>query len=91
MKEKAMTGDKPLVQVGQTWKNLDKRYSDTFVRVVEIKDGKAICANTITGKKSVISISRMRPCHNGYRLEVQETPTPLVQQDPAAPTPGAML
>lgn len=83
-------GDTVEVRVGQTWEDMDKRMSGRQVRVVEIKGGKAICANTITGKKAVISISRMRPAHNGYKL-VEVPTTPLVQQDPAAPVPGVML
>lgn len=61
------------VKVGQVWSDNDKRFEGVQrrIKVLEIKDGKAICDSE--GRRVRIRIDRFKPTATGYRLE-QDVP-----------------
>ena len=57
----------PDVQVGQVWRDMDKRMSGRKLRVVRIEGEKAIMENVLCDKlRTKVSIRRMRPGSTGY-------------------------
>lgn len=66
------------VKVGQVWQDCDKRMSGRCIRVMAIKDGKALCSRAVQsswgewfrlpGRQVRISLSRFKPTSTGYRL-----------------------
>lgn len=64
------------VKVGQIWEDCDYRAAGRQIRVIEINGDKATVETTQrarnsfgpTGRKTIISIKRMKPTKSGYRL-----------------------
>jgi hypothetical protein len=76
------------VQVGQTWTDVDKRRLGRTLRVVQIMGPKAICANTITGKRADIKLSRFSS-HGGFRKVKDGVPAATAPSAP--PVSGGIV
>lgn len=74
-----MMKDLPEVKPGQIWQDNDKRSRNRFLLVLRLDGEKAICQDAILlseagsyrvigNRERRISIARMRPTSNGYRL-----------------------
>ena len=68
------------VAPGQIWEDLDPRTWNTKyrtrrrIRVVRVDSRYAYCVGVYSGRRTRISLKRMRPIHNGF--ELLEEPKP---------------
>lgn len=65
--EGAGKGDRMTVIPGQIWEDLDRRFRRQ-VKVLSVDKNYAYVQADPSGRKSRISLKRMRPIHNGFRL-----------------------
>lgn len=69
------------VKVGQIWEGNDPRSAKRLLKVLEIKDGKAVVQHPRgIGMKTKIKLSRFKPTSTGYKL-VQDVPGEAAKEE----------